>query len=135
MTKNRPKWGKVNKLAKRSLTEVATSLVKYMELAKASREYLKKTNRINPSIDFRLLIEAEFCQATLEYLFKVTKAFVANTQKSIHDNEKEFKEEVKQFSDGIIPEVPLIVTKNLEGEMGKIIQHGKVMKEGKFVLK
>lgn len=114
---------------------MAVSLVKYMELATASRGHLEKTNRFNPKIDFRLLIEAEFCLATLQYLFKVTKAFIADVQKSVHDNEKEFEEEVKQFSDGIIPEAPLIITKDLEGEMGKIMQHDKVMKGGKLIVK
>ena len=123
--KNRPKWGHVGKLGKRSLEEVASGLITYMELAKAARKYLKATKRFNPRIDFRLSIEIDFCMYVLLYLFKVTKAFVRSTQDAILLDKEAFKEQVKKFSDGIIPEAPTIVTKNLVGEMAQIIQRDK----------
>jgi len=123
--KSRPKWGHVGKLGKRSLDEVASGFVTYMELAKAARKYLKATNRFNPKIDSRLYIESEFCMYALLYLFRVTKAFVRNVQDTIFLDKDAFKEEVKRFSDGVIPEAPTIVTKNLVGEMAQIIQRDK----------
>jgi hypothetical protein len=123
--KNRYKWGHVGKLGKRSLEEVASGLITYMELAKAARKYLKATKRFNQRIDFRLSIEIDFCMYVLLYLFKVTKAFVRSTQDMILLDKEEFKEQVKKFSDGIIPEAPVVITKNLVGEMAQIIQRDK----------
>lgn len=131
--KSRPKWGHVGKLSKRSLEEVASGLVTYMELAKAARKYLEATKRFNPRIDFRLSVEAEFCMSALLSLFKVTKAFVKSTQDMILLDKEAFKEQVKKFSDGIVPEAPTIVTKDLVGEMAQIIQRDKNL--GKRIIK
>lgn len=123
--KNRPKWASVGKLSKRSLTDVASGLVTYMELAKAARKYLKATNRFNPKIDSRLLVEADFCMYILLYLFRVTKTFVRSVQDTIFLDKDAFKEEVKKFSNGVIPEAPAIITKDVVGEMAQIIQRDK----------
>lgn len=128
--KSRPKWSYASKSGKRGSDGEAVSFIKYMELAKASRKHLKATNRFNPKIDFRLSVEVEFCEAALEYIFKVTKAFIANTRHMILSNEKGFEEEVERFCEGIIPTKPTIVTKNLVGEMAQIIQRDKALKTG-----
>lgn len=123
--KSKPKWAHVGKLGKRSLTDVASGLVTYMELAKAARKYLKATNRFNPKIDSRLLVEADFCMYVLLYLFRVTKTFVRSVQDTIFLDKDAFKEEVKRFSDSIIPEAPTIITKDVVGEMAQIVQRDK----------
>lgn len=123
--KNRPKWSYVGKLGKRSLDEVASGFVTYMELAKAARKYLKATNRFKPKIDYRLYIEADFCMYSLLYIFKVTKAFIKDVQDMLLLDKETFKEEVKKFSNSIIPEVPTLITKDLVGEMAQIIQRDK----------
>jgi len=126
--KSRPKWGHASKSGKRDSEDKAVSFIKYMELAKASRKYLKATNRFNSKIDFRLSVEAEFCLAALEHVFKVTKAFIAKVQHMILSDEETFKKEVERFCEGIVPTKPTIVTKNLEGEMAQIIQRDKALK-------
>ena len=124
--KNRPKWGKISGSGKRTLDDVALNFVKYMELAKAARIYLKATNRYKLKIDFMLEVEANFCLDALERIFRVSKAWIAEAQKFVLSDKEKFRDEVKGFSDGAIPEKPLIVTGNLEGEMAKIIGGKKV---------
>lgn len=134
-SKGRPKWGKSNVNTKRSLTDIAVSLINYMELTKSARKYLVDTKRFNRVIDFRLQVEAEFCDGILLHVFKLSKAFIKKTQDLILLKEDEFKEEVKRFSDGIIPEQPTIITQNLDKEMGKIVGRDRFVKTGKEFLK
>jgi len=128
--KNRPRWGYTGKSDRRGSDDKAVNFIKYMELAKASRKHLKATNRFNTRIDFRLSVEAEFCLGALEYIFKVTKAFIAKVQHMILQDEEGFKKEVERFCEGIIPTKPTIITKNLVGEMAQIIQRDKTLKTG-----
>lgn len=123
--KSRPKWSYASKLGKQDSEDKAVSFIKYMELAKASRKHLEATNRFNSKIDFRLSVEIEFCSAALEYIFKVTKAFIAKVRHMILLDEKGFEKEVERFCEGIIPTKPTIITKNLVGEMAQIIQRDK----------
>lgn len=128
--KSRPKWSYASKSGRQSSDDEAMSFIKYMELAKASRKHLKATNRFNPKIDFRLSVEVEFCLGALEYIFKVTKAFIAKAQHMILRDEEGFKKEVERFCEGIAPAKPTIITKNLVGEMAQIIQRDKTLKTG-----
>jgi len=128
--KNRPNWGKAPRSSKKTLENVALNFIKYMELAKAARGYLKATNRFKPKVDFMLQVEADFCLTSLESLFRVSKAFVIDGQKLVLADVEQFKEEVKRFSDGCIPERPLIVTGNLEQEMTKIIGNKEAFGKG-----
>jgi len=131
--KKRPKWGRAGRSYKKSTSDVAISLIQYMELAKAAREYLNKEKRSNVKIDFRLQVEAEFCLGILFNILKVTRTFVVGIQKEIHADKKVFEGEVKRFSDGAVPEKSVLVTKNLEGEMGQIIRRDKNLERVKLV--
>ena len=136
MSKKRKKYDKVGNLGKRSLENVAVSIIKYMTLAEASRKYLKENNRFNPRIDFRLYVEADFSVAALTHFFKVTKSFIARVQERIRLDESGFKKEVEDFCDAIAPATPeksSLVTKNLEGEMAQIIQRDKTMKKRRII--
>jgi len=131
MHKGKKKWATLGGKNKRSLDSVAVSFIRYAELAKAARIYFKATNRFDPKMDFKLFIEAEFCVGTLLHFFKVTKSFIANMQHVVVTGEK-FKEEVKEFCEGLIPERSRLVTKNLEGEMAQIMQRDKTAGKGKI---
>ena len=124
--KKRPKWGKVSGPSKKTLNDVALNFVKYMELAKAARNYLKATNRYKPKIDFMLQVEADFISNSLKEIFKVSDAFIIEAREFIFFDKEKFKDEVKRFSDGAIPEKPLIVTGNMKGELAKITGNKKV---------
>jgi len=104
-----------------------------MELVKAGRQYLKATRRFNEKLDFRLSVEEEFCMGALEYLFKVSKTFIADAQRMVHV--KGFEEEVKKFCDSIVREKPLITTDNLGKEMAQIIGRDKAVKgKGRLII-
>jgi len=133
MRKGKKKWATSGGREKRSLDSVAVSFIRYAELAKAARIYFKATNRFDPKMDFKLFIEAEFCMGTLLHFFKVTKSFIASIQHMVLESEK-FKEEVKEFCEGLIPERSRLVTKNLEGEMAQIMQRDKAIKKRKNIL-
>ena len=131
MRKGKKKWATKVEPTHRTLETVGELLARYAELARAARKHLKATNRFDPKLDFKLHTEAEFCTGALIHFFHLKEDFIVGAQEKYFKSE-EFEDEVKQFCNDLIPERPILITNNLEGEIAQLMKRSK--SKGKRVI-
>jgi len=99
--------------------EIASELIGYAELLKASQIYLAHQKRLVPQLDFKMAVEYGLVIRILEHYFKVSPEFLKTVVDNI--NKDEFDKAVKLYADKIAPEKSSLIINNLEGEMKNIM--------------
>lgn len=104
-----------------TLTGVIIDIINYVEVANGALNYLANKKCLTQLLQFKLQTELQFAKNMILSYFKVAPSYVQTITDEIHVDNETFQKAVKEFADAMVPDQSVLVTKNLHGEMQKIM--------------